>query len=70
MINAETRQTICIVDDDALQATLIRMMLSQDYEVIHVGSGREDLVLIQTEKPDLGFLDSMMPDIDGLGVCG
>ena len=69
MSSSETRQKICIVDDDAMQATLIGMMLSQDYQVIQAASGTEGLDLIQREKPDLVLLDIMMPDIDGLDVC-
>ncbi|MFT4797358.1 MAG: putative two-component system response regulator [Sulfitobacter sp.] len=69
MNNTETRQKICIVDDDAVQATLICMMLSQDYEVIQAASGGEALELIRRENPDLVLLDVMMPDIDGLDVC-
>jgi PleD family two-component response regulator len=69
MSNNETKQKICIVDDDAVQSTLIGMMLSDDYDVIRAFSGREDLVLIQNKKPDLVLLDIMMPDVDGMDVC-
>jgi DNA-binding response OmpR family regulator len=69
MNETETRQKICIVDDDAMQATLIGMMLSEDYQVIQATSGSEGLELIQREKPDLVLLDIMMPDINGLDVC-
>jgi putative two-component system response regulator len=68
-MNTETRQSICIIDDDKVQSTLLGMMLSGDYDVTYAASGTDGLALVRSKKPDLVLLDVMMPDIDGLDVC-
>ena len=65
----ETRQRVCIIDDDKVQTTLIGMMLSADYEVMCAQTGSEGIDMVYKEQPDLVLLDVMMPDIDGLDVC-
>jgi putative two-component system response regulator len=68
-MNLETRQSICISDDDTIQATLLSMMLSDKYDVVCASSGYDGIELVIEKQPDLVLLDVMMPDIDGLDVC-
>ena len=64
---------ILIVDDEAH----IRMLLEQtleDFEdkgvkFFSADNGRKALDIILNEKPDLVFLDVMMPELNGYDVC-
>lgn len=62
---------VLIVDDEPLGRTLIRRMLDAHKEVEIVGeatSGSEAVAAIETETPDLVFLDVQMPETDGFAV--
>ncbi|OQW98736.1 MAG: two-component system response regulator [Desulfobacteraceae bacterium A6] len=64
---------ILIADDEPH----IRLLLEQTLEgledegvkLIIVKNGEEALEAIKTEKPELVFLDVMMPKMDGFDVC-
>jgi DNA-binding response OmpR family regulator len=64
---------LLIVDDEAH----IRMLLEQTLEdlqddgveILTASDGEEALETIKAEKPDLVFLDVMMPKINGFEVC-
>ena len=64
---------LLIVDDEAH----IRMLLEQTLEELEdegvnffsAQNGEEALEIIQTEKPELVFLDVMMPKMNGMEVC-
>lgn len=65
------RIRVIIVDDEPLARDGVRLHLepAPDMEVVgEAGSGEEALVLIETLKPDLMFLDVQMPGLDGFGV--
>ncbi|MCH8960754.1 MAG: response regulator transcription factor [Bacteroidetes bacterium] len=60
-----------IVDDEPLGRERIRMLLQDDPDVLLVGEckdGHEAVEAIETQQPDLVFLDVQMPELDGLGV--
>jgi two-component system, OmpR family, alkaline phosphatase synthesis response regulator PhoP len=64
---------IGIVDDEAHIRTLIEQTLEDleddfDVELMSAANGGEGLELIRTEKPDLVFLDVMMPIMNGYEV--
>jgi len=62
---------VLIVDDEALGRTLVRRMLDAHQEVEIVGeatSGQEAIAAIETDAPDLVFLDVQMPETDGFAV--
>ncbi len=66
----EPKPKILIADDMETFLRLEKMLLEHSgYEVILAKSGTEAIKKIQTEKPNLVFLDMMMPDITGDTVC-
>jgi two-component system, OmpR family, alkaline phosphatase synthesis response regulator PhoP len=64
---------ILIVDDEAHIRMLIEQTLEdlEDEGVIFfkAENGEEALEIIQSEKPQLVFLDVMMPKLNGMEVC-
>jgi two-component system, OmpR family, alkaline phosphatase synthesis response regulator PhoP len=64
---------ILIVDDEAHIRMLIEQTLEEledeGVEFFTADNGESALELIQTEEPDLVFLDVMMPKMNGMDVC-
>ncbi|HLA44334.1 MAG TPA: response regulator [Aggregatilineales bacterium] len=64
---------ILIVDDEAYIRQLIEQTLEDledyDVELLSTDNGVSALALIQSEQPDLVFLDVMMPKMNGFDVC-
>lgn len=60
---------IMIVDDDEDMVEIISMVMDKEgYEVVTALSGEKCLEMAPVEKPDLIFLDIMMPGLDGWRV--
>jgi DNA-binding response OmpR family regulator len=61
---------ILIVDDepDILFATS-RIIEKAGYQVERAASGRECMEKVRRERPDLLFLDVVLPDADGAEIC-
>ncbi len=60
---------ILVVDDDEISRYLLRQSLqSTPHEILEAGTGREGLRLAEEERPDLVFLDLVMPDLSGAQV--
>ena len=65
-----TAEKILVVDDDVNICELLRLYLEKDgYSVIIVNDGMEAISAFQDSKPDLVFLDIMLPKLDGWQVC-
>jgi CheY-like chemotaxis protein len=61
---------ILIVDDDPGTVEVLRRIFTRNgYEVLVASNGKACLEKVETEKPDLVFLDIIMPGIDGWEVC-
>lgn len=64
---------ILIVDDEAHIRMLIGQTLEEledeGVEFLTADNGQSALELIESEKPDLVFLDVMMPKMNGMDVC-
>jgi DNA-binding response OmpR family regulator len=64
---------LLIVDDEAHIRMLIEQTLEdleeEGVEFLTADNGEKALQLIQTEQPDLVFLDVMMPKMNGMEVC-
>jgi two-component system, OmpR family, alkaline phosphatase synthesis response regulator PhoP len=66
-------RTILIVDDEAHIRMLIQQTLEEledeGVDLITATNGEEALAAIESGKPNLVFLDVMMPKISGFDVC-
>jgi two-component system, OmpR family, alkaline phosphatase synthesis response regulator PhoP len=66
-------QKVLIVDDEAHIRVLMEQTLEdledEGIELLLAVNGEEALTMIQSEKPDLVFLDVMMPKMNGFEVC-
>ncbi len=61
---------ILVVDDEPFVLRSLMFVLGKHgYETIAAKDGREALKMIEKEKPDLVFLDVMMPYLNGYEVC-
>lgn len=64
------KKKILLVDDSSTVLLLHRMMLDHcGYELLTARDGQEALDKASTEKPDLIFLDVLMPRMDGFQTC-
>ena len=61
------RKKILIVDDEEQFTQMIKLNLEEtgDYAVTVENKGRQALAVARGVKPDIIFLDVIMPDIDG-----
>ena len=64
---------VLVVDDEAYIRMLIELTLedlqSEGVEIITAEDGAQALDIIKAERPDLVFLDVMMPNVTGFDVC-
>ncbi|HUT55790.1 MAG TPA: TIGR02266 family protein [bacterium] len=67
---SQKKEKILIADDMETFLRLEKMLLERSgYEIVMAKSGSEAIKKIQIEKPDLIFLDLLMPDMNGDVVC-
>lgn len=60
---------VLVVDDEPFICRSLSFVLRKDdYEVFEARNGEEALDVIRSERPDLVFLDVMMPKINGFEV--
>lgn len=65
----DAKKTIFVVDDNHDLVQMVRLILEgEGFEAIGLYSGLELFKRLETQKPDLIFLDIMMPQMDGLEV--
>lgn len=66
-------QKLLIVDDEAHIRMLLQQTLEEledeDVNFLTAENGEEAFAIIQEEKPQLVFLDVMMPKMNGMEVC-
>jgi CheY-like chemotaxis protein/signal transduction histidine kinase len=61
---------IMVVDDVAVNRTMVRMMLEREqYKILECETGQDCLDRCLKDPPDVVLLDVMMPEIDGFTVC-
>ncbi|MDX8398802.1 MAG: response regulator [Gallionellaceae bacterium] len=63
------RLKVMVVDDTAINLELMNKMLSADYDLQLVNSGKKAIELAEASPPDLILLDIVMPELDGFEVC-
>ncbi|BED92753.1 MAG: response regulator transcription factor [Candidatus Paraimprobicoccus trichonymphae] len=62
---------VYIADDESnVRKTVSVALNEQGFETQEFSSGKDLLIAINKKKPDLIILDLIMPDVDGLAVCG
>ena len=65
------RLRVIVADDERPARSFLVALLRSFDDVTVVGeaaSGKDAVVLIEREKPDLALLDWQMPELDGIGV--
>jgi two-component system, OmpR family, alkaline phosphatase synthesis response regulator PhoP len=63
------KPTILVVDDEPFICRSLTFVLrKENYLVLEARNGEEALVAIREHKPDLVFLDVMMPKVNGFQV--
>lgn len=63
------QKTILCVDDDTNMLSALKRLLGRlPFRVVTASGGKEGIETAIREKPDLVFLDLMMPGIDGFEV--
>lgn len=61
---------VLVVDDDPNIRKIVTIFLqTEGCDVVTAANGKEALDMIQKNKPDMMFLDVMMPVMDGYEVC-
>ncbi len=65
------KETILVVEDDPGISKVISLYLKQNqYTAIVAGNGAQALRYVKEEKPDLIIMDIMLPDTNGIALCG
>ena len=68
-VRAATSTRVLVVDDSATIRAVLGKMLGQDgYEVLKAADGESALELARSERPDLVFLDIVLPGLAGFAV--
>ena len=68
MGEAVKKYSVLIVDDDSASIMTLTHILSSEYTVYAVKSGRQAVQAAEMHLPDVILLDIVMPDIDGYAV--
>jgi CheY-like chemotaxis protein len=64
-----SQRKLLVVDDDASLRRLMRLELSDEYEIIDSGEPEQGLALALEHKPDAILLDLRMPKYSGYELC-
>jgi diguanylate cyclase (GGDEF)-like protein len=66
---AEVRPKILVVDDSRTQLEwLVAVLQREGFDVRSAATGKEAILKVRTDAPDLVLLDMILPDMDGLEV--
>tara|TARA_R110002072_G_scaffold103600_3_gene227289 strand:- start:9977 stop:10450 length:474 start_codon:yes stop_codon:yes gene_type:complete len=64
------KATVLVVDDQETVIKVMERMLGDVYTVITARSGQSAIDLARMKLPDIILLDMVMPEMDGIEVCG
>jgi DNA-binding response OmpR family regulator len=65
-----TKRTVLVVDDEPFICRSLTFVLRKaDYNVVEARNGEEAIAAIRQHRPDLVFMDVMMPKVSGFEVC-
>ena len=62
-------QTILIVDDEALNVSILEEILEERFPLLVARNGREAVELAAAHRPWLVLMDIMMPELNGYDAC-
>jgi two-component system, sensor histidine kinase and response regulator len=66
-----SHHSVLVVDDEQNNFDVVEFILfTEGYELNYATSGKEALTFLETSQPDVILLDVMMPEMDGIEVCG
>jgi PleD family two-component response regulator len=69
-IELSDRPTVLIVDDDPNLRMLLSYALEQEgYDTIEAQDGMEAIQVVERQHPTVILMDSVMPQLDGIGCC-
>ncbi|MDO5520451.1 MAG: response regulator [bacterium] len=57
---------LLVVDDNKTNLQVLKQLLSKEYNVVPVLSGKMALHYIEKKRPDVILLDLLMPEMDGI----
>lgn len=63
-----TKKILVVDDEKDLREAIATALSYEDFTVVTAEDGEEGLALALKERPDLIFLDVMMPKLDGIGM--
>jgi PAS domain S-box-containing protein len=66
--DAEARETVLLVDDNADMRSYVERLLATRYNVMTAADGEDARKVIARHVPDLVLTDVMMPRLDGFGL--
>ena len=64
-----TRKILVVDDEPSIVRPLMFILKKNGYDVLTASNGEEGLKIARAEKPDIIFLDVMMPKKNGYQVC-
>lgn len=65
----EKTNKILVVDDQPNNLKVIANVLNDEYKLFVANSGKNALLVLESEQPNLILLDVMMPEMNGFEVC-
>ena len=68
--HGSTKPLVLLVDDEPEILELLSDFLKQDYRLLLTENGLEAWEKVLQDKPDLIISDIMMPEMDGIELCG
>lgn len=63
------KKKVLVADDDPSILYSVKRVLGDSYIVIEASNGQEAVNLALSQKPDIIFMDIMMPEKDGYSAC-
>ncbi len=64
--SALKKKKVLVADDESSVLYSVRRILGNEHSIIEASNGEQAVRLAQTHKPDIIFMDTMMPEKDGL----
>lgn len=69
MEHNDNKRKILVVEDSSLDASILRKLLADRYDLAIANNGEEGLQLLEQFHPGLALVDIHMPGIDGYETC-